>query len=68
MDPHLVDRAAFLVLFSLPVLVEVEAVDRLALQEVEDGDPAVALDSHDEAARETQVEVDDGPAQAELLG
>lgn len=53
MDAHLVDRAGFVFLFGLTILVEVETVDCLALQQVEDRYPAVALDSHYQAAGKT---------------
>lgn len=50
MDAHLVDRAGFVFLLGFAILVEVKTVDCLALHQVEDCDPAVALDSHYQAA------------------
>lgn len=50
MDAHLVDRAGFFFLLGLAILVEVKTVDCLTLQQVEDCNPAVALDRHYEAA------------------
>lgn len=50
MDAHLVDRAVILLFLCLAVFVEVETVHRFALQQVEDRDPTVVLDGHEETS------------------